>query len=569
MAKVGGIGAGGLLSETAKNSSTQVLVEELLRCKEDFRYFAQTYLKVIDRDSGASVPFRLRSSQMLLVDAVENNGATYVLKARRMGFSRAILGYFFWKSLFNAGVACATVAHSQESAIELFQDVRGWYEALPWWFKQGDMALRRDQENKLVFKHGGSYRVGTAEQMRGGATLHYRHYSEFAFYANPMDVVGAIEGGAKMGGRAVYETTANGLGYGWEMWKARNGWKKLFVPWVLDPQYRLKHLPRDVPRSAFTEELREYIDKWKLEEDQANFAAVKLHELHYNWRKFHENFPIVADVAFVSSKGRVFPNIAFESASVTQGYKEYRAPERYHAYTIGVDTAGGYEDGDFSAAYVLDVTIPNKPQTCATFYGRTAVPEFASEVKRIADRYGALITAERNNNGLDLLNRLSEMGAGRMYREMRMATVGNPVESRLGFTTSKKNRDVLVNLLIEYIGQKKVDLIDNRLQVEINDFMWSEDGLRAEALKPGHDDMLFALAMALVGRDQVTPEMRVDLKERPLTLEDKARFRRATGKNPADEVFEDDIEEGMTVFQGLRPAYEVLRAEVAELSNRA
>lgn len=569
MAKVGGIGAGGLLSETAKNSSTQVLVEELLRCKEDFRYFAQTYLKVIDRDSGASVPFRLRSSQMLLVDAVENNGATYVLKARRMGFSRAILGYFFWKSLFNAGVACATVAHSQESAIELFQDVRGWYEALPWWFKQGDMALRRDQENKLVFKHGGSYRVGTAEQMRGGATLHYRHYSEFAFYANPMDVVGAIEGGAKMGGRAVYETTANGLGYGWEMWKARNGWKKLFVPWVLDPQYRLKHLPRDVPRSAFTEELREYIDKWKLEEDQANFAAVKLHELHYNWRKFHENFPIVADVAFVSSKGRVFPNIAFESASVTQGYKEYRAPERYHAYTIGVDTAGGYEDGDFSAAYVLDVTIPDKPQTCATFYGRTAVPEFASEVKRIADRYGALITAERNNNGLDLLNRLSEMGAGRMYREMRMATVGNPVESRLGFTTSKKNRDVLVNLLIEYIGQKKVDLIDNRLQVEINDFMWSEDGLRAEALKPGHDDMLFALAMALVGRDQVTPEMRVDLKERPLTLEDKARFRRATGKNPADEVFEDDIEEGMTVFQGLRPAYEVLRAEVAELSNRA
>lgn len=569
MAKVGGIGAGGLLSETAKNSSTQVLVEELLRCKEDFRYFAQTYLKVIDRDSGASVPFRLRSSQMLLVDAVENNGATYVLKARRMGFSRAILGYFFWKSLFNAGVACATVAHSQESAIELFQDVRGWYEALPWWFKQGDMALRRDQENKLVFKHGGSYRVGTAEQMRGGATLHYRHYSEFAFYANPMDVVGAIEGGAKMGGRAVYETTANGLGYGWEMWKARNGWKKLFVPWVLDPQYRLKHLPRDVPRSAFTEELREYIDKWKLEEDQANFAAVKLHELHYNWRKFHENFPIVADVAFVSSKGRVFPNIAFESASVTQGYKEYRAPERYHAYTIGVDTAGGYEDGDFSAAYVLDVTIPDKPQTCATFYGRTAVPEFASEIKRIADRYGALITAERNNNGLDLLNRLSEMGAGRMYREMRMATVGNPVESRLGFTTSKKNRDVLVNLLIEYIGQKKVDLIDNRLQVEINDFMWSEDGLRAEALKPGHDDMLFALAMALVGRDQVTPEMRVDLKERPLTLEDKARFRRATGKNPADEVFEDDIEEGMTVFQGLRPAYEVLRAEVAELSNRA
>ncbi len=564
--KVGGIGQGGLLSQNARNASTEVLAEELMRCKEDFRYFAQTYIKVLDRDSGAAVPFRLRPAQLQLVQAVEDNGATYVLKARRMGFSRAILALFFWKSLFNAGVACATVAHSQESAIELFQDVRGWYDALPWWFKQGDMALKRDQENKLVFKHGGSYRVGTASQMRGGATLHYRHYSEFAFYDNPMDVVGAIEGGAKLGGRAVYETTANGLGYGWEMWKAKNGWKKLFVPWVADPNYKLKHLPRDVPRTAFTEELRLYIDKWALSEEQANFAAVKLHELHYNWRKFHENFPIIADVAFVSSKGRVFPNIAFESAEVTQGYKEYRAPEKYRAYTIGVDTAGGYEDGDYSAAFLIDVTVPDKPLTCATFYGRTAVPDFAVEVKRIADRYGALIVAERNNNGLDLLNRLAEMGAGRLYREMRMASVGNPVEPRLGFTTSKKNRDVLINLLIEYIGSRKVDLIDNRLQAEINDFMWSEDGLRAESLKPNHDDMLFALAMALVGRDQVTPEMKVDLKERPRTLEEKARFRRATGKNPSEVVFEDDDDDAFPAQIGIRPAYELVRAQVAELS---
>lgn len=564
MATAGSVGQGGLLSKTAQNGSTQVLKEELLRCKEDFRYFAQAYIKVLDRDTGKSIPFRLRPAQLSLVSAVEDNGATYVLKARRMGFSRAILAYFFWKALFNEGFACATVAHSQESAIELFQDVRGWYEALPWWFKSGSMALKRDQENKLVFKHGGSYRVGTAEQMRGGATLHYRHYSEFAFYDKPMDVVGAIEGGAKMGGRAVYETTANGLGYGWEMWKAKNGWKKLFVPWVADPNYRLQHLPKDVPRSALTAELREYIDKWAIDPEQANFAAVKLHELHYNWRKFHENFPIVADVAFVSSKGRVFPGIAFPAAEVTQGYVEYRKPEKYKAYTIGVDTAGGYEDGDYSAAYVIDVTVPDKPLTCATFYGRTAVPDFSAEVKRIADKYGALIVAERNNNGLDLLNRLTEMGADRVYREMRMASVGNPVESRLGFTTSKKNRDVLINLLIEYIGQRKVDLVDMRLQTEINDFMWSEDGLRAESLKPNHDDMLFSLAMALIGRDQVTPEMKVDLKERPHTLEDKARFRRATGKMPSEVVFEDDDEFGAPEI-GMRAGYEVIRSQMSSM----
>jgi hypothetical protein len=553
------------LSADARGGATAILAEELLRCKEDFHYFANTYLKVIDRDTGKLIPFRLRTSQKLLIDAVQENGATYVLKARRMGFSRAILGYFFWQALFNEGVACATVAHSQESAIELFQDVRGWYEALPWWFKQGSMKLKRDQENKLVFGHGGSYRVGTAAQMRGGATLHFRHYSEFAFYDNPMDVVGAIEGGAKMGGRAVYETTANGLGYGWEMWKANSGWKKLFVPWVLDKQYTLKHLPRDVPRSSFTPELREYIDKWGIDEGQANFAAVKLHELHYNWRKFHENFPIVPELAFVSSKGRVFPKISFPSAELVQGYVEYRAPERYKAYVLGVDTAGGYEDGDFSAAYLIDATLHDKPVTVATFYGRTAVPDFAAEVKRIADRYGALIVAERNNNGLDMLNRLVEAGAQRVYREVKMASVGNPVEPRLGFTTSKKNRDVLINLLIEYIGQRKVDLIDGRLQTEINDFMWSEDGLRAEALRPNHDDMLFALAMALIGRDQITPEMRVDTKERPQTLEDKARFKRLTGKSPADYAFDDDEDfDGGQI--GMRSAGEVVRAQMAQLS---
>jgi len=90
--------------------------------------------------------------------------------------------------------------------------------------------------------------------------------------------------------------------------------------------------------------------------------------------------------------------------------------------------------------------------------------------------------------------------------------------------------------------------------------------LRAESLKPNHDDMLFALAIALVGQDQVTPEMKVDLKERPRTLEEKARFRRATGKNPSEVVFEDDDDDAFPAQIGIRPAYELVRAQVAELS---
>jgi hypothetical protein len=78
--------------------------------------------------------------------------------------------------------------------------------------------------------------------------------------------------------------------------------------------------------------------------------------------------------------------------------------------------------------------------------------------------------------------------------------------------------------------------------------------------------MLFALAMALIGRDQITPEMKVDLKERPRTLEEKARFRRATGKNPSEVVFEDDEDDAFPSQMGIRPAYELVRAQVADLS---
>ena len=521
----------------------QAAKKELALCASDFGYFARRHLPVFDRDTSRKVVFKFRPAQRKVIDSVERYPVTYVIKPRRTGISRVIMARMFWYVMFHAGASAISVLHDDDSAVEMFKQVREWYDGLPPLF-QKLFPLKANKDNQLYFTHGGVYAVASARSKPvGGPTWWYRHYSEFAKYKDAEAIIRYIEAGSATHGRSIYETTGEEAGYAQVAWQAKNGWSKVFIKWTEDNGYILHDsdlaaLGKTEDELLF-EEVLEYAHRHGLTRGQALWLGNKLQSLGFDpqnperaWKQFRREFPITAEEAFSSARGRVF-SVHHGEVSWKPGYEEYTGPVAYTPYALGVDAAGGSEDGDFSAATMLDLSDLERPVVVASYYQRVKTPDFAEVVQDMAERYGAIVNVERSAHGMDVIQRLQESEFGNFYREMNAERVTKKLVDRIGWPTSENRRAILISLLEEFIdGQKLTYLHDKRLCGEINTFMHQENG-RAEARKPDHDDALFAVALALAARPQVQRALVQALAKRPRTLEDLVHHRQRLRRDPS------------------------------------
>ena len=78
------------------------------------------------------------------------------------------------------------------------------------------------------------------------------------------------------------------------------------------------------------------------------------------------------------------------------------------------------------------------------------------------------------------------------------------------------------------------------MQLEINSFAYNDKG-KPEAQTGQHDDMLIALALALVARSQSKPAEQLEYTSRPKTVNQRLEFYLRHGRNVSeDDQFDDD-----------------------------
>jgi hypothetical protein len=277
-----------------------------------------------------------------------------------------------------------------------------------------------------------------------------------------------------------------------------------------------------------TKDIVEYANDHNLTDGQTMWCARKLRDFGYKpenpdaaWLAFHREFPITPELAFKTSRGRVFkPH--YPSARPVRGLMRYGSYEPGHVYVMGCDAAGGGEDGDFSAFCVLDVTDKDQPRVMATFYDKMETRDFKLFVQAELDFWcQCLYVGERDEWTKAIQDHLLEAGWNHFYRETFLDKLTGKNADRLGRTSGVKANAEIVQLLQEFInGGRLIDSNDCRIQYEINDFQWT-DRNRAEAQKPNHDDMLRALGLALIGRTQIESVRHSERRKRPETLEEK------------------------------------------------
>ena len=501
------------------------LHKEIKRCREDFGYFCTKYLKIVTKDSKLA-PLALNKAQVAILDGVELDNNRMLLKARQLGSTTAIAARFFWDALFNPHTSVAVVAHTDEAVKRIFEIYRRYYDNLPEFLK---LETTKARENEIKFITGSGIKVGSAstQSFRGG-TYQRIHASEYAFWNNMEVAMASLFQTATKDAIVILESTANGMNEAYDMWTKDNGYTKLFLGWKEDRDYVLDKPHFDDP----SEEELEYSYENKLNERQFNWMVKTLRtKCANNWNIFNQEYPATAEMAFIISGQRFFPE-QYPITSYKEGYQEYATPKRMGVYLMGVATATGSPGGDYSAFCIIDATRREAKdlKVVASFYDRIPPSLFSKIVLKYAKRYSALLVIEVNSYGMSVAENALSDGYPMLYRSTSFDKITNKWQNKIGYTTTTKSRPLMLSRLYEYITRGWLSVDCPRFQCEANRFQYSARG-KPEASPGQHDDMVMATGFALMGLDQMVDLEEEILKQyKPRGIADMLEWEQATGK---------------------------------------
>lgn len=352
--------------------------------------FASYFLKILDKQKNL-VPLNYNLAQRHFMD--NRTGRDIILKARQLGFSTAIQGELFRRSITQTTTAI-TMAHDDGTTQKLrrIQD-RFWEHCV---LPNGERPIRKYSNATLVSypEFDSTCVIATAGSKEAGRGDTYTdfHGSEVAFWTDAEKILaGAMQGGNP---DIVLESTPNGTG-GWFYDKCMEAltdktspWKLFFYPWWWDPTYQqeLQIPPQEFKASLELDEI-ELIKKHKLSLEQIAWRRTKQRELK---RLFAQEYPESIDTCFLVSGTSYFGNLA-NAFDAPFGVKRIAT----HKYSAGLDWG---KDNDYTSLTILDIT--KKKQVDYLHVNKLPWGEIRRRVANKCKKWGIkTVVAESNSIG--------------------------------------------------------------------------------------------------------------------------------------------------------------------------
>lgn len=430
------------------NERRTIVIQEIcklrLRCDPEFAMFVTD--KIVDKKTGALVPFRLNYPQRLLLKEYEDMrraGKPILLvlaKARQWGGSTLTQLYIKWMQDFicdgwNA-IILAQVKGTAKKIKAMYrralENQAGWTLGLPgqkvkfapFENSQDDFIVKTDGDREV---RRSTLTVASFDNFDGvrGDNFHMAHYSEVAYWKktpehDPEAVISSISGGilAEANNLEVFESSGRGAsGLFYDLYKSAkedpsSAYRALFIPFYqiendripipakeqkMFARWLLEHKGSSLPPLGYRESGKFFWRLWKM---GATFEAINWYRFNRNRFTAHAYFaseaPIDDNEAFRASGNLVFNPYAIDE--LEQTFK--RAPK----WTADVNLIG---DKDLGMIVRSNVRIREDGEGLMKVW---SVPN--NDVLDIKDRYLVSVDIGGKNDDSDftVITVLDRMG---------------------------------------------------------------------------------------------------------------------------------------------------------------
>lgn len=155
-------------------------IAEILKCRKDIVYFAETYV-YLKTENGLK-HIKLRPYQKRMLAAMQNNRWLIELASRQIGKSTTVAIFFAHFTIFNTDKTAAIIAQRDQIAGEVFRKVKSIIQYLPFFMKPGCLKFNR---TSYAFDNGCNalFRPASIDAMQG-YTLDLIFWDEAAYVRN-------------------------------------------------------------------------------------------------------------------------------------------------------------------------------------------------------------------------------------------------------------------------------------------------------------------------------------------------------------------------------------------------
>lgn len=449
---------------------------EWLKCSKSMTYFFVTYLRLFNATEQAWVGFDLWPGQEPVLAALGARRQLIILKARQLGMTWLVLGYFLHRMLFAPAWTGLLFSRRDDEAMELLSEERlkGMYSRLPDWMRCRGVTV--DNAHEWVLSNGSralAFPTTAGDSYTANAVL----VDEADLVPNLNRLMRSVKPTIDNGGQLILLSRADKeapLSEFKQIYRAakrrENGWHPVFLPWSVHPGRDLAwYEGQRLDAQARTGALDDLYEQYPATDEQALAPRQKDKRLALAWI---ENCKSDESYRIDRTNGPALP-----------GLTVYQEPQAGR-YVVGADSAEGNPSSDDSVACVVDA---QSWAQVATLAGKLEPGTFGAQIRQVAKYYNnATITAERQNHGHATLLALLAFGD---------LTLAYGVDSRLGWNSDARGKVLMYDLVAEALqnGSCRVACSETRAQLANieNNTLRAPSGLR--------DDYADAFGLALAG----------------------------------------------------------------------
>lgn len=455
--------------------------EKLVKYIKDPRFYLENFVKIKGKTPGL-MPFVLNPAQLDIFNTLRTQSRTIILKARQIGFSTAITGWLYHKTITTPGTNTALIGYNSDLTAEILDKVKTFWRTT-------DPAIRPqiqyNSKHEISFPAIDSKIVvlPSTENVGRGYTLHNVLLTELAFWEKSEEKMAAIENSVPKDGRIIIESTPNGLGNTYHrMWMADNGYaKKKYGWWWHYSEQEIDEIRKRInnPMKFSQEYELEFLSSGRLVFDKNIVERMRPHILNVGEAIRNDD----GTTAFVKE--------------MPDGLRIYKEPVPGRMYVVGGDVAEGVIGGDYSVAIIFDRETGEE-----VAYWRGHIP--ADKFGGLLDKWGrlyneALMVVEMNNHGLTTLTALKNLLYPRMYfRPSKFDSVASSWSDRLGWRTTRVTRPLMIDDAAEMLREGSIIIHSQEVLNEMLTFVYDAGG-NMICQKGFHDDSIFSLAICLQG----------------------------------------------------------------------